>query len=44
MLFLTPTHAAKNRGKAELSELGDNVNFGTLHSYTSQYLNVMMIQ
>ena len=38
MLFLTPTHAAKNRGKAELSELGDNVNFGTLHSYTNQYL------
>jgi hypothetical protein len=38
MLFLTPTHAAKNRGKSELIELGDNVNFGTLHSYTSKYM------
>ena len=37
MLFLTPTHAAKNRGKSELKELGDNVKFGTLHSYTSKY-------
>lgn len=38
MLFLTPTHAAKNRGKDELSELNANVNFGTIHSYTSRYM------
>lgn len=41
MLFLTPTHAAKNRGKDELSELNENVNFGTIHSYTSRYIKVV---
>jgi ATP-dependent exoDNAse (exonuclease V) alpha subunit len=38
ILFFTPTHAAKNRGKDELIELSDNIKAGTLHSYTNRYI------
>ena len=37
ILFLTPTHTAKNRGKNELKELNKHISFSTIHSVISKY-------
>lgn len=35
-IFLTPTHAAKNRGKDELNDV-IGIEYGTLHAYSYEY-------
>ena len=35
-IFLTPTHAAKNRGKDELNDV-ISIEYGTLHAYSYEY-------
>lgn len=39
-IFITPTHAAKNRGKDELSDEGEmiTIEYGTIHSYSFEYI------